>query len=153
MYTSLHSLTHTHMHARRHTHTHTHTYACTCMHTHHHMHAWTHPHPWYIYIYVLHAHVHTHAHAHMHAHMQHTHTCTRPVYPSFHLSVLCTEVVSNPKCLSVIHTLHFSLLYSYLTQCFKQLYSQLIFTQTKIVTNEGTIASSSSAIAFCLNYY
>ena len=77
----------------------------------------------------------------------------RPVYPSFHLSVLWAEVVSNPRCLSVIHTFHFSLLYSYFTQCFKRLYSQLIFTQTKIVTNEGTIASSSSAIAFCLNYY
>ena len=77
----------------------------------------------------------------------------RPVYPSFHLSVLWAEVVSNPRCLSVIHTLHFSLLYSYLTQCFRQLYSQLIFTQTKIVTNEGTIASSSSAIAVRLNYY
>ena len=76
-------------------------------------------------------------------------TGNRPVYPPFHLSVLWAEVVSNPRCLSVIHTLHFSLLYSYPTQCFRQLYSQLIFTQTKIVTNEGTIASSSSAIAFC----
>ena len=76
-----------------------------------------------------------------------------PVYPSFHLPVLWAEVVSNPRCLSVIHTLHFSLLYSYLTQCFKQLYSQLIFTQNKIVTNESTTASSSSAIAFCLNSY
>ena len=32
-----------------------------------------------------------------------------PVYPSFHLSVLWVEVVSNPRCLSVIviHTLDF----------------------------------------------
>ena len=80
-------------------------------------------------------------------------TQSRPVYPSFHLSVLWAEAVSNPRCLSVIHTPHFSLLYSYLTQCFRQLYSQLIFTQTKIVTNEGTITWSSSAIAVCLNYW
>ena len=40
---------------------------------------------------------------------------SRPVYPSFHLSVLWAEVVSNPRCLSVIvivliHTLNFWLL-------------------------------------------
>ena len=67
---------------------------------------------------------------------------TLGIYPSFHLSVLWAEVVSNPRCLSVIQTLHFSLVYSYITQCFRQLYSQLIFTLTKIVTNEGTITSS-----------
>ena len=38
--------------------------------------------------------------------------CCRPVYPSFHLSVLWAEVVSNPRCQSVIvivliHTLNF----------------------------------------------
>ena len=33
-----------------------------------------------------------------------------PVYPTFHLSVHWAEVVSNPRCLSVIHTLHFSLI-------------------------------------------
>ena len=39
-------------------------------------------------------------------------TYSRPVYPSFHLSVLWAEVVSNPRCLSVIviHALLFWLL-------------------------------------------
>ena len=36
---------------------------------------------------------------------------SRPVHPPFHLSVLWAEVVSNPRCLSVIPTLHFSLLH------------------------------------------
>ena len=35
----------------------------------------------------------------------------RPVYPSFHLSVLWAEVVSNPRCLSVIHTPFFTLIF------------------------------------------
>ena len=98
-----------------------------------------------------HTHTHTHTcartHTHTHIHTQHRGGC-RPVYPSFHLSVLWAEVVSNPRCLSVIHTLHFSLLYSYLTQCFRQLYSQLIFTQTKIVfvTNEGSLKKCNSIL-------
>ena len=127
------SVSHTHKYACTHTHAHTHTQTCT------------------------HTYTNMHAHTQTHTHTQHIQlkVVSRPVYPSFHLSVLWAEVLSNPRCLSVIHTLHFSLLYSYPTQCFRQLYSQLIlnFTQTKIVTNEGTIASSSSATVFCLNYY
>ena len=43
--------------------------------------------------------------------------------------------VSNSNIHSIFGSYNF---YSYLTQRFIQLYSQLIFTQTKIVTNEGT---------------